>query len=337
MTKQNAISSTVPFIVITSIFPPTEAVEKYAAINGHRLVVVGDKKSPSVWDCPNTVFLSVDEQNSLSYHLLNKLPYNHYSRKMIGYIFAIKSGASMIIDTDDDNIPLNNWEFPEFIGKHDTTMPDSGFVNMYKSFSAMKIWPRGFPLELINDPNAVIQEDGLTEKKVRVGVWQALADGDPDVDAIYRITNNTPCYFDQRKPIVLDKGTVCPFNSQNTAFHKQCFALLYLPVTVTFRFTDILRGLVAQPIMWKAGYRLGFTQATVEQKRNPHDYLNDFQSEIPCFLHVRKVIQTVSDVVRSNESIPDNLRRAYEALANEGIVEPQEVELLDLWLQDIVD
>ena len=41
---------------------------------------------------------------------------------------------------------------------------------------------------------------------------------------------------------------------------------MYLPTFVTFRFTDILRSYVAQPIMWNAGYRLGFTNATVTQK-----------------------------------------------------------------------
>ena len=59
--------------------------------------------------------------------------------------------------------------------------------------------------------------------------------------------------------MVLGTGTMSPFNTQNTLIRKELFALLYLPTYVTFRFTDILRGLVAQPIMWAAGYALGFT------------------------------------------------------------------------------
>ena len=82
-------------------------------------------------------------------------------------------------------------------------------------------------------------------KDCNVGVWQGLADEDPDVDAIYRLTSDTPCYFNERNPVVLAKGTVCPFNTQNTIIIKPLFNLLYLPTTATFRFTDILRGLVA--------------------------------------------------------------------------------------------
>ena len=68
------------------------------------------------------------------------------------------------------------------------------------------------------------------------------------------------------------------------------FALLYLPAHVTFRFTDILRGLVAQPILWAAGYQLGFTRATVVQERNPHELLEDFESESPGYLRVEKIV-----------------------------------------------
>ena len=69
-----------------------------------------------------------------------------------------------------------------------------------------------------------------------------------------------------------------PYNTQNTATRKELFPLLYLPAYVTFRFTDILRGLIAQPIMWLYDYHLGYSGATVTQKRNAHDYFEDFQS-----------------------------------------------------------
>ena len=72
-------------------------------------------------------------------------------------------------------------------------------------------------------------------------------------------------------------------------FRKEFFPLLYLPSFVTFRFTDILRGFVAQPILWKAGFNLGFTEATVFQERNAHNYVRDFESEIPMYLHTEKI------------------------------------------------
>ncbi|RZL07420.1 MAG: DUF288 domain-containing protein, partial [Hymenobacter sp.] len=180
-----------------------------------------------------------------------------------------------------------------------------------------------------------LRETDLRRQLSNIGAWQALADGDPDVDAIYRLTDNTEVFFAKRSPIVLPEGTLCPFNSQNTAVRRELFALLYLPAHVNFRFTDILRGLVAQPIMWAHGYRLGFTQATVKQVRNPHDYVKDFEDEIPCYLHPHRVVAVVQRAIDPAVLVAENLRRAYVALAQEGLVTAQELELLDLWLADV--
>lgn len=38
--------------------------------------------------------------------LVRKLPYKSYTRKMIGYLYAISQGAEWIYDTDDDNRPI---------------------------------------------------------------------------------------------------------------------------------------------------------------------------------------------------------------------------------------
>jgi hypothetical protein len=262
--------------------------------------------------------------------VVDKLPYNHYGRKMIGYLFAVGAGADMIIDTDDDNIPKAGWTFPSFDGSYETIAADQGFVNIYSSFTKRRIWPRGLPLDRIHVPAlpATIQD-------ASVGIWQGLADGDPDVDAIYRLVSNEPCYFDDRAPLTLSPGTLSPFNSQNTAVRPQLFPLLYLPAFVTFRFTDILRGWVAQPIMWAAGYRLGFLGATVVQERNPHDYTKDFESEVPCYLHANKVYDAVSKAVSPDSSVTENLRSSYSALHEIEIVTAAELDLLDAWLGDL--
>jgi len=267
------------FIVITSIFEPTEAVEKFAALKDYKLIVVGDKKTPATWFAENAEYISVDQQERSGLNLSSTMPYNHYCRKMFGYLHAMKNGADIIIDTDDDNIPKMNWNFPEFKGSFDCIPENSGHINIYEYYSDQKIWPRGFPLRLIT--TNTISKNNIYQKQSNVGIWQGLADEDPDVDAIYRLTSNAVCIFNDNPPVVLGNNTLCPFNSQNTAIRKELFPLLYLPTYVTFRFTDILRGLVAQPIMWLYDFQLGFTNATVVQKRNAHDFMKDFESEIP--------------------------------------------------------
>ena len=102
------------FIIITSIFYPTEAVIAFSKMQDYQLIVVGDKKTPADWFCKNVDYISVIEQEELDFELAKFLPYNHYCRKMLGYLKAIQNGADYIVDMDDDNIPKDNWKFPEF-------------------------------------------------------------------------------------------------------------------------------------------------------------------------------------------------------------------------------
>ena len=321
------------FIIITSIFEPTEAVRSFACKEGYKLVVVGDKKTPSDWHCDDVDFLSIEKQKDMGLNFEQYLPYNHYCRKMLGYLYAMSQGADVIIDTDDDNIPKTEWGFPAFFGTYPVLPSHYGFVNIYNLYTSQKIWPRGLPLKYVSHAN-LINPTEISKQDVKVGVWQGLANEDPDVDATYRLTSDQECIFEDNGCYVLGQGTATPFNSQNTAFFKELFSLLYLPGFVTFRFTDILRGLIAQPIMWLYGYQLGFTNATVVQKRNPHDYMKDFESEIPMYLHSESIIESVSSSISSDMSIGDNLHRAYIKLNGLNIVPKEEIICLEAWLAD---
>lgn len=321
------------YIVITSINQPSEAIIKFASIEGHLLIVVGDKKSPANFTLKNCQFLSIKDQEESGFTIVKKLPYNHYCRKMIGYLEAIRNGADFIVDADDDNIPYDDWSFPEFSGNFDVIPENLGFINIYQLFSPQNIWPRGLPVSKIKTNFNLT--DNILNKPCNIGIWQGLVDEDPDVDAIYRLTDDTPCYFLKREPVVCGKGTISPFNTQNTIIRKELFPLLYLPASVTFRYTDILRGLIAQQIMWLYGFKLGFTGATVIQKRNPHDYFKDFLSEIPMYQTTEKVVELVQISISKNVSLENNLYNSYKSLFNEGIVAVKELDVLETWLQDL--
>ncbi|MDQ1600739.1 MAG: hypothetical protein QOD68_2213 [Actinomycetota bacterium] len=319
-------------LVITTINPPTSAVRGFAAAEGWQVYVAGDRKTPADWECPGVQYISHAEQTS---RLGRELPSNHYARKMLGYLRAVADGATVIADSDDDNIPRSDWGFPAFDGEFRTSQPDLGYVNVYRSYTDQHIWPRGLPLDRVLAADATLRAADLRSEQARIGFWQGLADGDPDVDAIYRLTQGGDCTFDPGDPLVLAEGTLSPFNSQNTAVRSELFALLYLPATVTFRFTDILRGYVAQPVMWAAGYRLGFLEATVFQERNEHDFTRDFESEVPCYLQVRQAVEAATAACDPGRDVEQNLVAVYRSLLDEGIVEKDELDLLDAWLGDL--
>lgn len=322
-------------VILTSIQSPTAAVRLFAGLKNWTVLVVGDVKTPRDWHCPGGRFVSFAEQQSLPFKIAKTLPKNHYARKMIGYLIAARDGAELLAESDDDNLPEDNWSFPELTGSYQHLQSSGDVVNIYSLFSDQPIWPRGFPLTRITAPESIIDPDTLTIQPVRVGVWQALVDGEPDVDAIYRLTSNRYCRFVRRPPVVLPQGTFSPFNSQNTAFRRELLPLMYLPGLVNFRVTDILRSYVAQPVMWAAGYRLGFLSPTVRQQRNAHDLQDDFLSELPLYTEVERILELVRDGIRGDASISDNLFSVYQNLVAGAIVKEAELDLLSAWLDDV--
>jgi hypothetical protein len=88
--------------------------------------------------------------------------------------------------------------------------------------------------------------------------------------------------------------------------------------------------------MWLYDYQLGFCNASVIQKRNPHDYFNDFLSEIPVYLHSQKIIEIVSNSISASESIETNLLNAYKSLLTEEIICEKEIITLESWLEDLI-
>ena len=111
-----------------------------------------------------------------------------------------------------------------------------------------------------------------------------MVEGDPDIDAIHHLIFKETPSFIRSEPIIFGRNNLCSFNSQNTLWKdKSVFPLLYLPATVSFRFTDILRSYIAQAIMDRTKIYLGFYPSTSFQKENDHNLMVDFESEI-CIL-----------------------------------------------------
>lgn len=316
-------------IVITTINAKTKALTEFERREGWHVIVVGDRKSQPIESTETLTFLSVEDQRGLGFSLVEACPYDHYTRKNIGYLYALQHGAKIIYDTDDDNLPYESWGVPDFSCSRQLSS-ESSFANVYRYFTDEHVWPRGYPLQNIqNDDGFTVVEDGTLD----VGIWQGLADREPDVDAIFRLVFGKEITFEDRPPVALPDGLYCPFNSQNTFWTEAAFPYLYLPATVTFRFTDILRGYVAQRLMWDQNLHLGFTDATVYQDRNVHDLMRDFESEVDCYLAVKQIAEKMATSSFTGNPLT-RLKQVYQQLHADGHVTDTELELLDAWTSD---
>ena len=159
---------------------------------------------------------------------------------------------------------------------------------------------------------------------------------DPDVDAIYRLTQTTPVSFIRDRRVALQQNVWCPFNSQNTTWWADAFPLLYLPAYCTFRMTDIWRGFVAQRIAWENNWSLLFHEPNGEQARNQHDLMRDFADEIPGYLRNAEICEALSRLkLRAGlEHLGENLLICYEELASKNVFDPKELKLVEAWLSD---
>ncbi len=317
-------------IIITTINEKSKGIDEFQKFNDWNIIIIGDEKSKEIENSNNLNFFNINDQKKLGFSVVEYLPFNHYSRKNIGYLLALKNSSTIIYDTDDDNIPYSNWGVGEFKCKR--LVENNGkFINIYSYFSNEYVWPRGFPLDEINSSKKI--EQTTTEPK-NIGVWQGLADGDTDVDAIYRLIISKNIKFSKKGNVYIKEGVYCPFNSQNTFWKKESIVLAYLPSYVNFRCTDIIRGYIAQRILWERDNHLGFMNATVFQDRNIHNFMSDFNDEVFCYQNVKKMINILDSIALKGDYTSD-LFKVYTALVKEGLLIDKELEILKHWLKNI--
>lgn len=318
------------YCVITTINFPTKAIEVLYEKFGKNLIIVGDEKTPENWNYKDVTYLNPKVESGW---YEGYAPNNHYARKNLGYLEAIRNGAELIYDTDDDNIPNENWEIRNLVVNAKETVSE-GWHNVYGAFTATLIWPRGFSLKKVKEYKGILSD---SVKKIS-SIQQGISNGEPDVDAIWRLTRGKAMKFENNVSVYLKSNTWCPFNSQSTWFFKRVFPLLYLPVTATMRMTDIYRSYVAQKCLWTLGEGVTFhSPSEVFQDRNKHDLLKDFEDEIPGYLHNDKIVEILSNLKlkTGTENICDNMLTCYQAIVDKGILPEMEMRSLNLWIKDV--
>jgi hypothetical protein len=299
------------------------------------LWIVGDRKGPASFDAEGTRFLPVSVQVEMPFALAAALPLGHYARKNLGYLAAMAEGAPCIYETDDDNAPLAGWRIRD---AETSILPISepGWCNVYRHFSEERIWPRGLPLDELAKSFVAAPDTGPA-RQVRAAIQQGLANGSPDVDAVWRLVLDRPFDFETRESVQLAPGCWCPFNSQSTWWWPEAYALMYLPSHCSFRMTDIWRSFIAQRCLWELGQGVVFHPAEVVQERNMHDLMRDFRDEVPGYERNRELAARLAEVSLASGpgAVPSNLRRCYEVLVNADFFPKIELDLVDAWRSDL--
>jgi hypothetical protein len=270
------------YIVTTTINKPTEALLRFAKIDGWVLIVVGDMKTPHDYyvNLSSIIYLSPQEQDRLYPKISNMIGWNKIQRRNLGFIHAYKLGADIIATVDDDNIPLPNWGVDV-----EEIFLNGVEVRQYKAASPVAcplsvvsdrpIWHRGYP---VSDLSGRTNIESTGAQVIRPSVLANLWNGDPDVDAICRIANqpNVEFNFDYFYNFPCN---LVPFNSQNTFLAREVLPYYFMFPEIG-RMDDIWGAYYLQQSGVVAAGGIIFGPASVIQVRNEHDLVRDLEQEL---------------------------------------------------------
>lgn len=289
-------------------------------------LVVGDKKTPrKAKEVVNEVdeesqykasYLSVEWQKEWlkKYPKLDDMiPYNSDNRRNIGYLVAAERDSDIIISIDDDNFPSKQ----DYIEHHlvvgtKESLPTAKSKNDWYNICRLletkpekrEIYPRGFPYSRRWEDTEKLYES--TGKIVmNAGLWL----NDPDVDAITRLNEQIKSVGGPENPIMLDRGTFCPINTQNTSFLPEILPAYYFIRMDTEirgrkldRYGDIWSGLFAKKCIDHMNDRISFGPPMTDHQRNEHDLLKDLEMELQGMILTNKIVPILERISLSGSS-----------------------------------
>ena len=249
------------WVIITAFNPPFPSLINLLNITEDwKIVVISnnnkiDKKWKELNYSNRIIYLTLKEQMKLGYNILKFLSFNSYSRKNIGYLFAIQHGAKEILEINEDIVisDLNSFNL-KFNKIYFGIRNDSKMINPYIHFREKHIWPRGFRLSDIGSQcyNKFYTLDSKHLKLTPL-IYQGLINRVPDIDTIFQKTtiSNNEYNFSYIEPFIYFPGNFIPINSKNTKYLYALFPFLVLPSTLSEETSDILRGYILQYFAWR--------------------------------------------------------------------------------------
>ena len=134
--------------------------------------------------------------------------------------------------------------------------------------------------------------------------------------------------------MVVPTNVFSPFNAQATLWKDIALPLLFLPCSVHGRVSDIYRSYIAQYIVHNAlpKKKLVFTKPFVVQNRNAHNYLSDFNAELPLYEKAATLVEYLHKrQYQFQLTIGKNMVQLYVDLYERGYIEELDINLMHRW------
>jgi len=303
------------YIVTTTIYPPSRATLEFCKKKDWGFIIVGDTKTPHdeyrklEKKYKQVIYLSPEDQEKKYKKLSDTIGWKCIMRRNIGFVEAYNLGATIVATIDDDNIPYEDWGKNLYVNKEiilDYYETELTAFDPLSVTSSNQVWHRGYPIQLLQKRYEFIYK-GKVKRKVLV---QAdLWDGDPDIDAMARLSFRPIVnYSDVLGPYCSNK--ISPFNSQNTFLSREVLPY-YAVIPYVGRMDDIWGGYIMQHYFPNS---VIYNKATVYQDRNEQDLITNLEKEV---IGYRNTLNLLEDLKNYKKYLPDESKKFYEVYRKE--------------------
>ena len=337
------------WIVMNAYNPPFPSlINLLNILEDWKIVVISinntiDKKWKELNYSNNLVYISLKEQMRLGYHILKYLNLHSYSRKNIGYLYAIQHGAKEIFEIDEDIVILDleslNFNLSNYYNMYYAIRNDSRMINPYIHFGGRNIWPRGFRLNDIGyqHQNKFFSLKGRNLLLTPL-IYQGLINGVPDTDSIFQKTKlKFEFNFSLAEPLIYFPSNFIPINSKNTKYLYDIFPFLFLFSTISENVADILRGYILQYFAWRYNGCVVFHSSKNYRLRNniSKDFI--FIEEKNLFYNLDKYLFILNTNINSNSKMNDidRLYNIIENLKNFGFLAEKDLKIYKAYIDDL--
>jgi len=309
-------------IVTTTISPPSSALLKYtrAKVGFYQpgetnpkwhIIVAGDKRTPhnEYTNLEGITYLHPDQQHEMFPELSDTIGWNCIQRRYAAVLYAYKKNAEIFAFADDDNIPYSNWgDDADLLNNEvEAELYRDEVNNMFDPYSATnhpELWHRGYPLDLVRKRKPLY----CGHRNIKPLVIERLVDGDPDIDAIYRLPFRPTVKFKEQ---LFTSYQPTVFNSQNTLVAREVIPY-YLNLPGVGRHDDIIGSILFQrlfPNKDSLPY-IAFSSSTVYQERYPQDLVRNLEMEIFGYRHTLDIAS--KPINELSRILPPQAVKAYK-------------------------
>lgn len=304
-------------------------------------IIAGDLKSPheAIMELLDEIqpAIYLEPRYQERYECSEHIGWNCIQRRNIALLEAIKMRPKVIVTIDDDNIPLCADYFGEMYQRvtepyHGRMATNNEWFNIGDLIEP-RFCHRGFPTRQYEERRYACDIVSATDCKI--GIWEGLWLGDPDVGAAFRVAQpalrllNVCTYA-----IAVDKRVYAPINTQNTAAIAVGIAPTFPVFPGVGRYDDIWPSYIAQRIMWENDYYVGYGAPFCWQERNPHSLERDLRMEAFGDKHTEDFCLFLRTLGIPNGDIIGQLQFIYERLGYFPMPE-QTLDFCAAWLRDL--